>query len=179
VSDELQDQFHELLSRQRILVLRFAMAVHVLQALHHRLTTAQALTFLAVWAEEGLPVSVLALRCGVKPAAVSSHLRGLTARVINDEPGLGLLDVSYRQTRSDFRLRHVFLTERGHLLARRMVEIMKDNPRKRIAPMGALCVRIEPQASFGPEERRLSSHPRRLSSATPEGRRNDAERDNQ
>jgi len=35
----------------------------------------------------------------------------------------------------------VFLTERGHRLAERMVEVMKDNPRKRIAP---LCVGIEP-----------------------------------
>jgi DNA-binding MarR family transcriptional regulator len=144
VSDELQDQFHELLSRQRVLVLRFAMAIHVLQALHDRLTTAQALTFLAAWAEEGLPVSVLALRCGVKTVTISSHLRELTSRVINDEPGLGLLAVSDRQTRSDFRLRHVFLTERGHRLAERMVEVMKDNPRKRIAPMGVLYEGIEP-----------------------------------
>ena len=141
MSDELQDQFHELLSRQRILVLRFAMAIHVLLALYDRLTTAQALTFLAAWAEEGLPVSVLALRCGVKPATVSAHLRELSSRVINDEPGLGLLVVTDRQTRSDFRLRHVFLTERGHLLAERMVEVMKDNPTKRIPPMGDLCVR--------------------------------------
>jgi DNA-binding MarR family transcriptional regulator len=145
VSDELKDQFHELLSRQRILVLRFAMAIHVLQALHHRLTTAQAHTFVAAWAEEGLPVSVLALRCSVKTATVSSHLRELTSRVINDKPGLDLLAVQDRQTlRSDFRLRHVFLTERGHRLAGRMVEVMKDNPRKRIAPMGDLCVGIEP-----------------------------------
>jgi DNA-binding MarR family transcriptional regulator len=143
VSDELQDQFHELFSRQRVLVLRFAIAIHVLQALHNRLTTAQALTFLAAWAEEGLPVSVLALRCGVKTVTISSHLRELTSRVINDQPGLDLLAVSFRQTRSDFRLRHVFLTERGHLLARRMVEIMQDNPRKRIAPMGAMCLHIE------------------------------------
>ena len=91
MSDELQDQFHELLSRQRTLVLRFAMAIHVLQALHNRLTTAHALTFLAAWAEEGLPVSVLALRCGVKTVTISSHLRELTSRVINDQPGLGLL----------------------------------------------------------------------------------------
>ena len=144
MSDELQDQFHELLSRQRILVLRFAMAIHVLLALYDGLTTAQALTFLAAWAEEGLPVSVLALRCGVKPATVSAHLRELSSRVINDEPGLGLLVVTDRQTRSDFRLRHVFLTERGHRLAERMVEVMKDNPRKRIPPMGALCEGIEP-----------------------------------
>ena len=139
MSDELQDQFHELLSRQRTLVLRFAMAIHVLLALYDRLTTAQALTFLAAWAEEGLPVSVLALRCGVKPVTVSSHLRELGSPVINGERGLDLLAVQDRQTlRSDFRLRHVFLTERGRRLAERMVEVMKDNPRKRIAPMGDL-----------------------------------------
>ena len=143
MSDELQDQFRELLPRQRNLVLRSAMAIDVLQVLHHRLTTAQALTFLAAWAEEGLPVSVLALRCGVKPVTVSSHLRELGSRVINGEPGLGLLAVSDRQTRSDFRLRHVFLTERGHRLADRMVEVMKDNPRKRIPPMGDLCIGID------------------------------------
>jgi DNA-binding MarR family transcriptional regulator len=114
------------------------MAIHVLQALHDRLTTAQALTFVAAWAEEGLPVSVLALRCGVKTVTISSHLRELTSRVINDQPGLDLLAVSFRQTNSDFRLRHVFLTERGHRLAERMVNVMKDNPRKRIAPMGEL-----------------------------------------
>ena len=138
MSDELQDQFRELLPRQRNLVLRSAMAIDVLQALHHRLTTAQAMTFFAAWAEEGVPVSVLARRCGVKPATVSLHLRQLTSRVINDEPGLDLLTVSDKQTLADFRLRHVFLTERGHRLAGRMVEVMKDNPRKRIAPMGDL-----------------------------------------
>ena len=143
MSDELQDQFHELLSRQRTLLLRFAMAIHVLLALHDRLTTAHALTFLAAWAEEGLPVSVLALRCGVKPATVSNHLRELCSRVINEKPGLDLLAVDDRQTRGDFRLRHVFLTERGHRLADRMVEVMKDNPRKRIARMGDLCIDID------------------------------------
>jgi DNA-binding MarR family transcriptional regulator len=143
VSDELQDQFHELLSRQRTLVLRFAMAIQVLLALHDRLTTAQALTFFAAWAEEGLPVSVLARRCDVKPVTVSRHLQELSSRVINDEPGLGLLAVSDRQERSDFRLRHVFLTEQGRHLAERMVEVMKDNPRKRIAPMGDLCTGID------------------------------------
>ena len=80
MSDELQDQFRELLPRQRNLVLRSSMAIDVLQALHHRLTTAQAMTFFAAWAEEGVPVSVLARRCGVKPATVSLHLRQLTSR---------------------------------------------------------------------------------------------------
>jgi hypothetical protein len=65
MSDELQDQFRELLPRQRTLVLRFAMAIHVLLALYDRLTTAQALTFLAAWAEEGLP-----FRCWRSAAAL-------------------------------------------------------------------------------------------------------------
>lgn len=138
MSDELKEQFHELSSRQRTLVLRFARAIHVLLALHDRLTTAQTLTFLVAWSEEGLSVSVLAHRCGVKPATVSAHLRKLSARLIRDEPGLDLLEVTERQTRGDFRLRHVFLTPRGHRLAERMVEELKDNPRKRIAPLGEL-----------------------------------------
>ena len=138
MSNELKDQFRELPSRQRSLVLRFATAIHVLQALYYHLTTDQAFTFLAAWAEEGLPVSVLALRCGVKPVTVSFHLRQLTSRVINDKPGFNLLKVTDRHTLSDFRLRHVFLTERGHRLAARMIEVMKDNPRKRIGPMGEL-----------------------------------------
>ena len=137
--NELQDQFRELLLRQRNFVLRSAIAIRVLQALHDRLTTAHALTFFAAWAEEGLPVSVLARRCGVELATVSRHLQKLSSRVINDEPGLGLLVASDRQTRSDFRLRHVYLTERGHRLAERMVEVMEENnPRKRIAQMGEL-----------------------------------------
>ena len=140
MSIELQNQFHELSSRQRTLVLRFALAIHVLLALHDRLTTAQALTFLAAWAEEGLSVSVLALRCGVKPVTVSRHLRQLSSRVINDEQGLDLLDVTDRQTRSDFRLRHVFLTERGQLLAKHMVKAMNDHPRKPIPTLGAMNV---------------------------------------
>ena len=57
--------------------------------------------------------------------------------------GLGLLAVSERQARSDFRLRHVPLTERGHRLAERMIEVLKDNPSKRIAPMARCCVPIE------------------------------------
>jgi DNA-binding MarR family transcriptional regulator len=143
VTNELRDQFRELLPRQRNFVLRSAIAIHVLQALHHRLTTAHALTFFAAWAEEGLPVSVLARRCGVKPATVSFHLRQLTSRVINDEPGLDLLTVADKHTLADFRLRHVFLTERGHRLAERMNEVMEDNPMTRIAPMGELCIGID------------------------------------
>ena len=76
--NELQDQFHELSSRQRVLVLRFAIAIQVLQELYYHLSYDQAYTFLAVWAEEGLPVSVLARRCGIKPVTVSMHLRRLT-----------------------------------------------------------------------------------------------------
>lgn len=135
MADELQDQFHELMSRHRTLVLRFARAIHVLIALQDRLTTAQALTFLGAWAEEDLPVSVLARRCDLTPVTVSRHLRELSDRTIKHKRGLGLLAVDDRQARNDFRLRHVFLTERGHLLAQRMVEVMRENPRKQILPM--------------------------------------------
>ena len=153
MTNELQDQFHELSSRQRVLVLRFVTALQVLQALYYHLTTDQAYTFLAAWAEEGLPVSVLARRCGIKPATVSLHLRQLTSRVINDKPGFDLLTVvNDRETLSDFRLRHVFLTERGRRLAARMEEVMKDNPRKRIAPMGDLLFEDELQGFILAEE---------------------------
>ncbi|MGY4168354.1 hypothetical protein [Bradyrhizobium sp. USDA 4529] len=138
MSHELQDQFHELMSRQRTLVLRFARAIQVLIALEGRLTTAQALTFLGAWAEEGLPVSVLARRCDFPPYTVSQHLRALSDRIIKHNRGLGLLTVDYRQERADFRLCHVFLTKRGHLLAQRMTEELKDNRYRRILPMGEL-----------------------------------------
>jgi hypothetical protein len=82
-----------------------------------------------------LGLSALARALGptaAKQPTLGQKKRGLTSRVINDQPGLDLLAVSFRQTSSDFRLRHVFLTERGHRLAERMVEVMKDHPRKRI-----------------------------------------------
>jgi DNA-binding MarR family transcriptional regulator len=103
-------------------------------------------------------VSVLARRCGIKPATVSLHLRQLTSRVINDKPGFDLLSVVDRKTLSDLRLRHVFLTERGRRLAARMEKVMKDNPRKRIAPMGDLLFEDELQGFIRAEEASDASH---------------------
>ncbi|WP_438746810.1 helix-turn-helix domain-containing protein [Bradyrhizobium sp. U531] len=72
---------------ERTLVVRFSTAILVLLELYHRLTVAQATTFLAVWAEEGLKVSTLADRCGVKPSTISHHLRVLTTRHIRGADG--------------------------------------------------------------------------------------------
>jgi DNA-binding MarR family transcriptional regulator len=155
--NELQDQFHELSSRQRVLVLRFAIALQVLRELYYHLSYDQAYTFLAVWAEEGLSVSMLARRCGIKPLTVSMHLRRLTSRVIRRKPGFDLLTVVDNKL-SDLRLRHVFLTERGHRLAARMIEVMEKNPRKRICPMGELFFEDEVQGSIWPEEASDASH---------------------
>ncbi|WP_426533083.1 hypothetical protein [Bradyrhizobium sp. McL0615] len=103
-------------------------------------------------------MSVLARRCGIKPATVSFHLRQLTSRVINDKPGFDLLTVVDRKTLGDLRLRHVFLTERGRRLAARMEEVMKNNPRKRIAPMADLLFEDELQGFIRPEEASDASH---------------------
>jgi len=138
VYEELQNQFRQLGSMERTLVVRFATAIHVLLELYHRLTTAQAVTFLAVWAEQGLTVSTLALRCGVEPQTISHHLRVLTSRNIRGVGGLGLLVVKDRRTQDDLRHRYVFLTERGSALAARMVEVMEVGRLRRIAPMGIL-----------------------------------------
>lgn len=136
--EELQNQFRQLGSMERTLVVRFATAIHVLLELYHRLTIAQAVTFLAVWAEEGLTVSALALRCGVEPQTISHHLRVLTSRNIRGVDGLGLLVVNDRRTQDDLRHRYVFITERGSALAARMVEVMEVGRLRRIAPMGIL-----------------------------------------
>lgn len=134
--DDLQDQFRELPPRERGIVLRSAKAVHALIALEDRLRPAQALTFLAAWTDEGLTVSVLARRCDFKTSTVSRHLSELSARVTHRHRGLDLLTADDRQIRGDFRLRRVFLTERGHRLATRMVEVMKNHHMKQIIPMG-------------------------------------------
>lgn len=136
--EELQNRFRQLGPKERTLVVRFATAIHVLIELYQRLSVAQAGTFLAVWAEEGLPVSTLARRCGVHPQTVSRHLRVLTARNIRGVDGLGLLVVKDERTQRDLRYRYVFLTERGSALAAGMLEAM-ENPRlRRIPPMGVL-----------------------------------------
>lgn len=138
MSDDLQGQFRQLEPMERTLVVRFATAIHVLLELYHRLTIAQATTFLAVWAEEGLNVSTLALRCGVEPSTISHHLRVLTSRHIRGSDGLGLLIVKDERTQRDLRHRYVFLTKRGAALAARMVEVMEAGRLRRIAPMGIL-----------------------------------------
>ncbi|WFT94577.1 hypothetical protein QA633_41070 [Bradyrhizobium barranii] len=138
VTDDLQDQFRQLDPMERTLVVRFATAIHVLLELYHRLTIAQATTFLAVWAEEGLNVSTLALRCGVEPSTISHHLRVLTSRHVRGSDGLGLLIVKDERTQRDLRHRYVFLTERGAALAARMVELLDADRRRRIPPMGIL-----------------------------------------
>ncbi|MCK1758033.1 hypothetical protein IVA78_23145 [Bradyrhizobium sp. 137] len=135
--DNLQEQFRQLESLERTLVVRFATAIHVLLELYDRLTIPQATTFLAVWAEEGLNVSTLARRCGVKPSAISHQLRVLTSRNIRGVDGLDLLVVQDERTQ-DLRHRYVFLTERGSALATRMVEVMENGRMRRIPPMGIL-----------------------------------------
>ena len=106
--------------------------------LYHRLSVAEASTFLAAWAEEGLTVSTLAHRCGVDPQTISRHLRVLTARNIRGVDGLGLLLVKDSRTQRDLRHRYVFLSERGSGLAARMLEVMEDGRMRRIPPMGVL-----------------------------------------
>lgn len=133
----LQKQFRQLGSMERTLVVRFATAIYVLCDLYHRLTFPQATTFLAVWAEEGLTVSTLARRCGVKPSTISHQLRVLTSRNIHGVDGMDLLVVQDERTK-DLRHRYVFLTERGSALAARMVEVMEVGLRRRIHPMMVL-----------------------------------------
>jgi hypothetical protein len=55
-------------------------ALKLLIPLHRRITTTQAMTFLHVAFEEGLSISTLATRCGVRPHTISKHLRAVGAQ---------------------------------------------------------------------------------------------------
>jgi DNA-binding MarR family transcriptional regulator len=63
-------------------------ALKVLVSTHRRMTLPQAMTFLHVAWEEGLTVSALATKVGVKPHTVSKYLRDLGPTNRRQEPSL-------------------------------------------------------------------------------------------
>ena len=103
---------------------RLRRALGVLTSIHHRISLAQATTFLHVAWEEGLTVSALASRCGVQPTTISKHLRDLGPINRDQEPGLGLITIT-KGDYGDQREHFVILTERGTAVARQMIAIMK------------------------------------------------------
>ncbi len=101
-------------------------AVDVFVAIHPRIFASQIRTFLRVACEEGLTVSDLAKRCGVKPCVISRHLRDLGTINRHHEPSLGLITV-IQCAHGDRRQRHVILTEHGAAIARKMIAILKQS----------------------------------------------------
>ena len=96
----------------------------VLVSMHRRMTLPQVLTFLHVAWEEGLTVSALATKIGVRPHTVSKYLRDLGPTNRRQEPSLGLITIIQR-AHGDRRIRHVILTERGATVARQTIAIFR------------------------------------------------------
>lgn len=103
---------------------RLYAALKLLIPMHRRITTTQARTFLHVAFEEGLSVSTLATRCGVRTHTISKHLRDLGPINRRGEPSLGLIE-AIQKAHHDQREYFVILTPRGASLARKMFAIMR------------------------------------------------------
>jgi DNA-binding MarR family transcriptional regulator len=87
--------------------------------------------FLIVGQQDGLTVSELAKRCGVRKTLASRYLSDLGVVDRHGRPGLGLITMAQR-VYGDRRHRHVHLTERGVDMVRQIqVALTEARPRKR------------------------------------------------
>lgn len=115
---------HALTPRDQRMFRRLFAALKLLILMRRRITTTQAMTFLHVAFEEGLSVSTLAERCGVRPHTISKHLRDLGITNRRGEPSLGLIE-AVQKAHHDRREFFVVLTPRGATVARKMFAIMQ------------------------------------------------------
>jgi DNA-binding MarR family transcriptional regulator len=80
-------------------------------------------SYLLVALQEGLGVTELANKAGIKQAVMSRHLQDIGTRDRYLEEGLGLVD--QRALPMELRKHEVFLTPKGRALAHRLVRMMK------------------------------------------------------
>src|SRR5258708_9124227 len=90
-------------------------------------------TCLHVVLEEGLKVTAVGERCGVEQSVMSRHLRDLYLSDRHHKDGLQLITITQR-IHGDRRERHVFLTERGHEVARQIGKALFDPKPVRVKP---------------------------------------------
>jgi DNA-binding MarR family transcriptional regulator len=117
--------------RHRITAIRIGNAVLPLLRLNANMHMIVVKMFLIVAQEDGLTVSELAKRCGVRKNIASRYLSDLGSVDRHRQPGLGLITMVQR-VYGDRRQRHVHLTERGLEVTRLIqVALTEDRPRKR------------------------------------------------
>jgi DNA-binding MarR family transcriptional regulator len=117
--------------RHRITAIRIGNAVLPLLRLNANMHMIVVKMFLIVAQEDGLTVSELAKRCGVRKNIASRYLSDLGSVDRHGQLGLGLITMVQR-VYGDRRQRHVHLTERGLEVTRLIqVALTEDRPRKR------------------------------------------------
>ena len=117
--------------RRRITAIRIGNALAPLWRLNSNMRMTVVSMFLIVGQEDGLTVSELARRCGVRKNIASRYLSDLGVVDRHGRPGLGLITMVQR-VYGDRRQRHVHLTERGLEVAQQIqVALTEDRPRQR------------------------------------------------
>jgi DNA-binding MarR family transcriptional regulator len=116
---------------KRLTAIRLGNAVAMLQRLDKNMRMRCAWMFLLVGHQDGLTVSELAKRCGVRKTVASRYLSDLGAVDRHGKPGLGLVTLVLR-VYGDRRQRHVHLTELVKELIREMAApLTEPRPRAR------------------------------------------------
>jgi DNA-binding MarR family transcriptional regulator len=96
------------------------MALEPFRELRHEMPLQYVVAFLLVAEEEGLGVTEYAKRAGVAQSVMSRHLLDIGDRDRKKNEGFGL--VHKRQDPMNLRVQRVFLTDKGRVIARRIIE---------------------------------------------------------
>jgi DNA-binding MarR family transcriptional regulator len=128
----MTEQTRSLMTREkRLTAIRLGNAIAMLQRLDKNMRMRGLYIFLLVGHQDGLTVSEIAQRCGVRKTVASRYLSDLGTVDRHGNPGLGLITMVLR-VYGDRRQRHVHLTERGQQLVQQMgAAVIETRPRSR------------------------------------------------
>jgi DNA-binding MarR family transcriptional regulator len=83
-----------------------------------------ATAFLAVASNEGQGLNEYARRLGIDRSVMSRYIHNLADRARNGDPGLGLISID--EGRRPNRQQEIFLTKKGHAVARAMQRSLRS-----------------------------------------------------